>query len=328
MLVINLKKKLKNFFLNISLKTSFKKIGIFGHSGSGKSLSLALISGFLTPDDGFIKIEDKVFFSKVHGINLPPSERKVGYVFQDYLLFPHMTVLENLRFVCKDIQRIYEFAEIFEIKHILNKYPSQISGGQKQRVSILRAILFNPKILLLDEPFSALNEALREKLLYFFKDILEKYNLPFLFVSHNFEEVYLLCDYIIFLENGKIIFESEKEKLFDNLNIKAAKALNFPFVVKKGNKYFSLKKDFIFGKVNFKNKNKFFLEGEILEIYKFPEYISVKIKVKTTSFEILDFELKPLKEIFLKFKNLDENMLKNKILQVSIPENALISLKS
>jgi len=316
-----IEKSFSKFSLNLKIKTNFKKVALFGPSGSGKSLSLKLISGFISPDKGYINIDNILFFDKDKKINLPPHKRKVGYVFQDFLLFPHMTVFENLKFFSKDISYLDYLIKLFEIKDILTKYPSEISGGQKQRVAIVRALSLHPKVLLLDEPFSALNEALREKFLYFLHDVFKKININVIFVSHNFEEVYSLCDYFIFLEKGKVVFESSKENFLNNLNIKAAKLLNYPFLISLDKNIFLLKKDSILKT----EKSQIFITLKVEDVYDFPDYKIIKGKILNSNVNLLDFDLKKLEIAFFKVKK-DIN-LKDKI-TLGIRENCLIPIKT
>src|SRR3989338_523850 len=162
-------------------------VTLFGPSGSGKTTILRMISGLTTPQEGFIQIDDEVWFDSERGINWPVQKRKIGFVFQDYNLFPHMTVWENLRFALRDKKDeglIAEFLEIAHLKELRNRKPGSLSGGEKQRVALIRALLNKPKIFLLDEPLSALDLGLRLKLQDEILEISRRFKIPTIFVTH------------------------------------------------------------------------------------------------------------------------------------------------
>lgn len=212
LLEVNIQKKLKFFDLDISFKLQKGLLAIQGLSGSGKTTTLDCISGIKTPDTGYIILNGKYLYSSKHNINLPIRKRKVGYVFQSYALFPNMTVEKNIFFGIdkKDEQAkeyALELAKKLKIEHLLDRFPSDISGGEKQRVAFARALSVRPEILLMDEPFSALDEDLKEKLYEDFIDFKSKENIPMILITHNRYEANKLADNIIHFENGKIIME-------------------------------------------------------------------------------------------------------------------------
>lgn len=187
---------------------------LFGPSGSGKSMTLNAISGVLCPDEGHIKVGDTLFFDSATGVNLPPRLRRVGHVFQDFALFPHLTVEENIAFGLsgsitsrvsgEQRHRIDRLLEFFEIMHLARQRPGSISGGQRQRVALARALAINPKLLLLDEPFSALDPLLRQRMRREFSDLLNKINLPVILITHDPEDVLSFADQLAIFNSGRI----------------------------------------------------------------------------------------------------------------------------
>lgn len=216
---LDIQKKLNEFDLNIKFQDR-GTIGLLGASGCGKSMTLKSIAGIIEPDSGVIKINDKVVFDSEKSINLPPQERGVGFVFQNYALFPHMTVAKNISFsirkkYSKSIlkEKIESIAKDMEIFPLLNRYPNQLSGGQQQRVSLARALIAEPEILLLDEPFSALDSYLKMNLQDWLEILIKNFNGPVVFVSHNISEVSRICDNIIVLDKGKVIEIGDAQKV-------------------------------------------------------------------------------------------------------------------
>lgn len=209
---------IKNLFPNINLQINFKskanKIILFGPSGSGKTLTLLTIAGFYTPKEGEIIFKDNYFFSSEKKINLAIQKRNIGLVPQQDILFAHLTVIENIALCCKNKNKINELLKKFRLKDLENKYPQQLSVGQKQRVSLARAIAKEPQLLLLDEPFSALDSSVREKLLEEVSNILLSLKTPVILVTHHKEEAYILGEHIIVLKDGKVVEEGLKDKIF------------------------------------------------------------------------------------------------------------------
>ncbi|WP_456403172.1 sulfate/molybdate ABC transporter ATP-binding protein [Persephonella sp.] len=221
MIVLKIKKKLKgysgDFILDVDLSIEKKQItALFGSSGAGKTTILRILSGLETPDEGFIEVNGKVYFDSKKGINLPPQKRNVGYVFQNYALFPNMTVLENILFAMekKDLDKTEEILEIIELKELKDRYPDTLSGGQQQRVALGRAIAKKPELLLLDEPLSALDHSIRMKLQNEIKKIHEMFNLTTVLVSHEKTEVFRLSDRVIWIDKGKILKDGSPRQVF------------------------------------------------------------------------------------------------------------------
>jgi len=210
-LSVSLRKKVNGFTLDIQWEIGNESIVLlFGYSGAGKSMTLQLLAGLMEPDDGFIYLDGEVLFDSSKKINLPPQQRTFGYVFQDCALFPHMTVKENIAFGIKGLsrsekeRRVEEMIETFRLEDIQNKMPSEISGGQKQRVALARALMRRPELLLLDEPFSALDNPIRLEMRRLLKDIRERFNIPIILVTHDLIEAYTMADRIIIYSGGRV----------------------------------------------------------------------------------------------------------------------------
>ncbi|MCR5102044.1 MAG: ATP-binding cassette domain-containing protein [Butyrivibrio sp.] len=213
-LSVNIKKKTGDFFLDVSFETENSVLGLLGASGCGKSMTLKCIAGVEKPDEGRIVLNDRVLFDSEKGINLPPQKRKVGYLFQDYALFPNMTVLQNVKCGSKDLGKAKEYIKKYALEGTEDLYPDQLSGGQKQRVALARMLSSNPETILLDEPFTALDNFLKARLERQIMEVIEDVKAPIIFVSHDRNEVYRLTDTIAVMENGHIVDISEKHELF------------------------------------------------------------------------------------------------------------------
>jgi len=198
--------KRQEFSLKINCEINAQVTGIFGPSGAGKTSFLHVLAGLESPDKGLISIQNKEVFNSFENINLPPEKRKIGFVFQEGRLFPHMNVAQNLRFgVKRDINLVQfkEVTDLLKISNILNKKISQISGGQAQRVSIGRALLSSPDILVLDEPFTALDKNLRQHIISLIKPLINKFNIPLLVVSHDLSDLLMLSDQLLIINQGE-----------------------------------------------------------------------------------------------------------------------------
>lgn len=180
---------------------------LFGPSGAGKTTLMRLIAGLETPDSGLIEVDGETWFDSRKKINLPPQKRSIGFVFQDYALFPTMSVRENLLFAAENTQQrhnVDELLELIELKNLAHRLPSTLSGGQKQRVALARALVRHPKILLLDEPLSALDPSMRQKLQDELALIHERLGVTTLLVSHDIAETVKLSDRLAVIELGHI----------------------------------------------------------------------------------------------------------------------------
>ncbi|MBB6460915.1 sulfate/molybdate ABC transporter ATP-binding protein [Flammeovirga kamogawensis] len=197
-------------------------IGIYGPSGAGKTTLLRLITGLSTPDTGYIKVGDIDWFNANLGINLPPQKREVGMVFQDFALFPNMTVHENLKYALKkgtDKAIINQLIEIMELSDLIDQYPSTLSGGQKQRVGMARAMVQSPKVLLLDEPLSALDPKMRQKLQLYLIELHKQLKPTIFMISHDIGELYKLTHQIIGIDDGKITKVASPQEFFSSADL-------------------------------------------------------------------------------------------------------------
>ncbi|HWQ48997.1 MAG TPA: ABC transporter ATP-binding protein [Methanosarcina sp.] len=218
----------KSFTLDVSFEMENELVVLFGPSGSGKTTLFKCISGITDLDEGKITVGNKVYFDKEKKINLPIQKRNLGYVFQNYTLFPHMSVRKNIECGLKGWEkearkeRVLEMLSLLHIEELETRYPSQLSGGQKQRVALARALAPKPEILLLDEPFSALDLEIRTKLAEKIKDLQTKIGIPLLFITHNLEEAFQLADKILVLYGGKAQQFGTPEEIFyhpENLHV-------------------------------------------------------------------------------------------------------------
>ncbi|MCR8696216.1 MULTISPECIES: sulfate/molybdate ABC transporter ATP-binding protein [Campylobacter] len=191
-------------------------VALYGKSGSGKSTILRLLAGFDKPNSGVISNNEQIYYNK--DIFLPPQKRNIGYLFQDYALFPNMSVMQNLLFAKNDIKFATELLELTQLLELKNAYPHTLSGGQKQRTALARALMRRPKLLLLDEPLSALDINLRTKLQEYLSQIHKKYGMSIIIVSHDKNEIYRLASHVFIVDSGKIIQSGSPKELFLNSN--------------------------------------------------------------------------------------------------------------
>ena len=238
-LYIDIEKKLNNYVLKVNINQNNKITGLLGESGCGKSITLKCIAGLETPDKGKIIVNNKVLYDSSKNINLKPQDRNVGFVFQYYALFPHMTVDENIKlglinkskFATDEICN--EYINKFNLKKLKDLYPNQLSGGQQQRVALARALVKEPEILLLDEPFSALDYHLRDIMEENLRNTLKSYEGNTIFVTHNINEAYRVCDDIVVYDNGLAINKRSKGELFKSpKSLKEAKLTGFKNISK------------------------------------------------------------------------------------------------
>ncbi|GGC77630.1 sulfate/molybdate ABC transporter ATP-binding protein [Enterococcus wangshanyuanii] len=223
-LMVDIQKKLRTHTLAASFEIEATTLGILGASGCGKSMLLKCIAGIETPDSGRIQLGERMLFDKELKINVAPQKRKVGLLFQQYALFPHLTVYKNLSSVTKNKRLIAELLELFHLETIQNSYPNQISGGQKQRVALARMLAAEPDLLLLDEPFSALDTSLKEELQLELQNRLSDFARNVLIVSHSLDELFRLCPKLMIMTEGACL-QGETDTLFRQAQTVAAAKL-------------------------------------------------------------------------------------------------------
>ncbi|EAK0964176.1 ATP-binding cassette domain-containing protein [Campylobacter upsaliensis] len=199
---------------------------IFGESGAGKTTLLRILAGLITPQKGFIRVGNEIWLDLKKGINLSPQKRSLGFVFQDYALFPNMSVRENLAYATQNQRKIDELLELIGLKELANSRPKELSGGQAQRVALARALAKEPKILLLDEPLSALDFKMRSHLQEELLKILKHFKTTALLVSHDLAEIYRLSARVLQLSGGKIIKDLPTKQFFTHHNLSAKLRLN------------------------------------------------------------------------------------------------------
>ncbi|PLZ90230.1 ABC transporter [Fischerella thermalis CCMEE 5198] len=220
-LLVDIHKQLASYPLEVKFNLEGRVLGILGGSGSGKSMTLRCIAGLETPKRGRIVLNGRVLFDSSKRINLPIRSRRVGIVFQNYALFPHLTVAENITYGLQDLssaerqRRLQEQIAKLQLAGLENRYPQQLSGGQQQRVALARALAVEPEVLLLDEPFSALDTHLRHQLQEQLIETLSSYQGVTLFVTHNLEEAYEICEQLLVISEGQAIAYDQKQAIFE-----------------------------------------------------------------------------------------------------------------
>jgi len=210
------------FTLTTDFSVSGDRVGIFGVSGSGKSTLVGLLAGLLQPDRGEIILDGDCIFSSKGRINLRPEERRIAMVFQQHCLFPHLSVKSNLLYGfrrCPPEHRTIDIdtlISVLKLEGLLERGVTNLSGGEKQRVALGRAILANPRLLLMDEPLSALDDSLRFQIIPYLKSVSERFNIPYLFISHSLVEMRLMTDTALVFEKGNMVEQTSSEQLARN----------------------------------------------------------------------------------------------------------------
>jgi molybdate transport system ATP-binding protein len=220
------------FSLDVELETDKGVTALFGPSGAGKSLTLDCIAGFVRPGEGRILLDDQILFDAQSRVHLPPQERHCGYVFQNYALFPHMTLRQNLAFAAERVpklerhRKLAEMLEKFRLTDVAGRKPHELSGGQKQRCSIARALIAAPKLLLLDEPTRGLDAPLRAEFYAILRQVRAEFNTPILIVTHSLEECFELADEMLIVRDGRVVQSGSPAGVCENpANIEVARLL-------------------------------------------------------------------------------------------------------
>jgi len=213
-IVKDLQARGRQFRLDVDVRTDSDAVVIYGPSGAGKTLTLQCLAGFVAPDAGRISLDGSTLFEAAQRINVPARERGFGYVFQDYALFPHLTVAGNIgvslqkgwlrRLDDAARARVEDMLRLFELQELRDSYPSQLSGGQRQRAALARALATRPRLLLLDEPFAALDPALRDRMRHEFVELRERFKLPMVLITHDPADLEMLARELVVIDHGRV----------------------------------------------------------------------------------------------------------------------------
>jgi molybdate transport system ATP-binding protein len=208
---VEIRYRVGDFLLDAGFRATAPVVALFGRSGSGKTTLVNALAGVLRPDQGRIVVDDVLLFDRERGIDVPPERRRVGYVFQDALLFPHLSVRKNLYYGYRMVaapERYVDPARVIDLLGLgalLERAPSQLSGGEKQRVAIARALLASPRLLLLDEPLASLDTQRKDEILHYIGRLRDEFRIPIVYVSHSIEEVTTLAESVVLLTQGKTV---------------------------------------------------------------------------------------------------------------------------
>lgn len=217
MFEISVKKQLGQTLIDAEFTLPYEGITVFyGHSGAGKTSLINMLAGLTDPDSGVISVNGRTLYDSNTNTNLPPEKRRCGYIFQDKRLFPHLTVRGNLLFANKKQESSVSFDEtvgILGISHLLERKPAYLSGGEAQRVAVGRAVLSCPDFLLMDEPMSSLDSDRRDELIPFIKRLPSAFNIPVILVTHAYDEMIRLADYVAVFDNGKVVSCGAADKI-------------------------------------------------------------------------------------------------------------------
>jgi molybdate transport system ATP-binding protein len=224
MLQVNVERRLGNFTINVQFASDMGVTALFGRSGAGKSSVVNMVSGLLAPDRGRIEVDGRVLFDSTMGIDLPPWKRRVGYVFQEAHLFPHLTVRRNLLYGWRFTPQADRYLAIdrvirlLDLDHLLDRRPHSLSGGEKQRVAIGRALLTNPRVLLMDEPLASLDVLIKNEILPYIERLNEM-GIPILYVSHSLDEVSRLADTLVLLSGGRVTAAGPVDEILSRMDL-------------------------------------------------------------------------------------------------------------
>ena len=215
-LEVRLKHPMGKTLIDVEFQATSRLTAIFGKSGSGKSSIINMIAGLVKPTEGRIVVDSRVLFDSDLGVNIPLHQRRIGYVFQDGLLFPHFTVEQNLSYGRRFNRGVLEpgvIISLLDLAALLKRKPINLSGGEKQRVAIGRALMSNPSLLLMDEPMASIDEERKLEILPYIETLRDEMKLPIIYVSHSAHEVKRLAGDVIYIDNGRIIPQSASSPL-------------------------------------------------------------------------------------------------------------------
>ncbi len=208
MIEIDVEVKRQDFHLSADVDIAQGITGIYGKNGSGKTTLLHAIAGLVTPERGKISIADSVLYDSTNKVDVPIHKRRIGYVFQEGRLFPHLSVEKNLRYGMdknssnKDIDKLIE---LLSLRSLLDKMPTEISGGERQRVALGRSLLSDPQVMLLDEPFSAIDQDLKDQIIPYLTTLQEEWEIPFILISHNLKDLLKITDQLLIMDGGRVM---------------------------------------------------------------------------------------------------------------------------
>ncbi len=222
---VNIRKKLRSgprtFDLEVAFQTTARRVVIFGPSGAGKSLTLKAIAGLVTPDHGHIRISGATVFDAAAGVCVTPQQRQLAYVFQDYALFPHLNVRQNVGFglahgwwnpgTNQHNTDVEYWLAAFDLLPVAHQLPAELSGGQRQRTALARALVSRPRLLLLDEPFAAIDGSLRQRMRLELGHLQRRLDFPMITITHDPEDVEMFGELVIHLLDGKVCFPTDKD---------------------------------------------------------------------------------------------------------------------
>jgi molybdate transport system ATP-binding protein len=223
MICCEITKKLQDATGEMPLSVDFEidkgeRVALYGPSGAGKTSTLRMLAGLMEPDSGFIEVNGTVWYDSKTNVKRNPGKRNIGFVFQDFALFPNMTVGENLRYAKgkrKNALSVTELIEVMELGDLQHRLPGVLSGGQQQRVALARALVGNPDLLLMDEPLSALDTEMRQRLQAYLSAVHKQYGITMIFISHDLGEVFNLADRVLLMQRGIVIQKGTPEEVFN-----------------------------------------------------------------------------------------------------------------
>jgi molybdate transport system ATP-binding protein len=288
-LKVDVKQRFSSFSLDMDFRIQGDRVGIFGPSGSGKSTLVSLIAGLSKPETGSIILDGQTLFDNARGKDIPADLRRIGMVFQRPHLFPHLTVKGNLLYGFKRCPRenhkitLDKVVDVLRLDQLLERGIKNLSGGEQQRVAIGRAILSNPRLLIMDEPLSGLDDRLKFQIIPFLKNVCETFNIPYIFISHSLLEMRVMADRVLAVDNGQILEQTRTEDLakgrmgdsnvgyINLIRVAKPRKINGSLAYKWGNQ------ELIISSANENEENLFELSSrEIMLFKRHPEAISAR----------------------------------------------------